>query len=139
MRGSSGVLASVGGVTASQLQQNLFVIRGADFQLTTDQALTKVGSFTNYVITSVIAVRKTGGATVACLGGIYTAAAKGGTPLIAATQSWVLLSGAGKQVQATLAAVLSTDVQTATPVLALSTGSTAAVTADLFIFGVVVD
>lgn len=117
----------------------LFVLRGANLQSTADQAFTKVGVFTNYVITKVLAVTKTGGASVACAGGIYTAAAKGGTPLIAAVQSWVTLTGALKIVDATLAAVLATDAQSATPIFSLTTGSTAAATADLFVFGYVVD
>lgn len=117
----------------------LFVLTGADMQLTTDQSFVKQGDFTNFVIRRVLALRKTGGATVACAGGIYTAAAKGGTALVANTQSWINLSGAGKIVDATLAAANGTDVQTATPILSLTTGSTAAVTADLLIFGDVMD
>lgn len=117
----------------------LFVLRSADMQSTADQTFVKQGQFTNYVISAVVSARKTGGTTVVCAGGIYTAASKGGTPLIAATQSWVLLSGAGKIVIATNAAVLGTDAQTATPILGLTTGSTAAATADLFIYGYVVD
>lgn len=124
----------------SSIQQLLFAGRGLDFQSTADQALAKQFSGTNFIITKVVAVRKTGGATVAVAGGIYTAAAKGGSALVAAAQSWINLSGAGKIVDATLAAVDATDVQTASPLyLSLSTGSTGAVTADLFIFGIVVD
>lgn len=122
-----------------QIQAPLFKVTSADFQLTADQAFIKQGTFTKYVITKILAIRKTGGATVACLGGIYNAAAKGGDPLVAAAQSWLGLSGAGKITDATLLAILGTDVQTATPILALSTGSSTALTADVFIFGVVVD
>lgn len=120
-------------------EKPLFILRSADMQLTTDQAFTKQGAFTNYVIQRVVAVRKTGGTSVACLGGIYTAASKGGSALIAAAQSWVSLTGAGKILAATLAALLGTDFQTATPILSLSTGSTAAATADIFIYGDIVD
>lgn len=129
-----------GSPAPSSLQQLLFVGRGLDFQSTADQALAKQFSGTNFIITKVVAVRKTGGATVAAAGGIYTAAAKGGSALVAATQSWINLSGAGKIVDATLAALLGTDVQSASPLyLSLTTGSTGAVTADVFIFGIVVD
>lgn len=121
-------------------EQLLFVGRGLDFQSTADQALAKQFTGTNFVITSVQAARKTGGATVVCAGGIYTAAAKGGSALVAAAQSWIGLSGAGKIAQATLAAIVGTDAQSAaTLYLSLTTGSTAAVTADLFVFGVIVD
>lgn len=120
-------------------QQLLFAGRGLDFQSTSDQPLVKQFTGTNYVITKVIAVRKTGGASVACSGGIYTAAAKGGSALVAATQSWLGLSGAGKIVDATLAAIINTDVQSASPILSLTTGSTAAVTGDVLVFGIVAD
>ena len=117
----------------------LFIKRLADMQLTTDQSFTKSFTGTRYEITSVVAHCKTGGATVACAGGIYTAAAKGGTPLVAAAQSWIGLSAANKLVTATLAAVVGTDSQTATPILSLTTGSTAPVTADIFIWGYILD
>lgn len=119
--------------------QPLFILRGANMQLTTDQSFVKQAGFTNYVMAMVIAIQKTGGTSVACVGGIYTAAAKGGTPLIGAAQSWVVLTGSGKIVQATLAAVIATDAQSAVPILSLTTGSTAAATADLFVYGYVVD
>ena len=116
-------------------ERKLFSITGADMQSTADQALTKAGTFTTYVITKIIARRASGGATVACAGGIYTAATKGGSALVAAAQSWINLSGAGKIVDATLEAVVGTDEQTATPILSLTTGSTAAVTADISVYG----
>lgn len=117
----------------------LFALRAASFQSTADQAFTKHGGFTNYRITGVTAIARSGGATVACAGGIYTAATKGGTALVAAAQSWLGLTATGKMVDATMAAVNGTDVQTATPVLSLTTGSTAAVTADVFVYGYIMD
>lgn len=117
----------------------LFVLRSADMQSTADQIFTKLFNGTNYVVSRVVAVRKTGGTSVACAGGIYPAASKAGTALIGVAQSWVALTGAGKIVDATLAAALGTDAQTAIPILSLTTGSTAAATADLFIYGYIVD
>ncbi len=117
----------------------LFSLSGANLQLTTDQAFSKNGSFTTYVITAVIARRASGAVVTSCLGGIYTAATKGGTPLVAATQSWANLTGANKIVEATLAAVNATDAQTATPILSLTTGSTGACTADFTIYGYALD
>ncbi len=118
--------------------QVLFVKRGADMQSTADQAFTKLFSGTNYRITDIIAVRKTGGASVACLGGVYDAASKGGNALVAVGQSWVTLA-ASVNVVPVLAAVVATALLTGLPMLSLSTGSTAACTADLFIFGYIVD
>jgi len=124
---------------AAQVQQLLFVGRGLNFQSTADQALTRVFAGTSYIVTNVIAVRKAGGATVSVLGGIYTAAAKGGSAVVGAVQSWIGLSGAGKATTATLAALALTDVLSSDLTLSLTTGSTGAVTADVFVYGVVVD
>lgn len=126
-------------VSAANTQQVLFVLRSADLQSLADQVFVKKHGGTLYRITDVFSVLKTGGATVVCAGGIYTAASKGGVALIAAAQSWIGLSGAGKTTSATLAAVISTDAQSATPILALTTGSTATATADVFIVGYIVD
>jgi hypothetical protein len=120
-------------------QQLLFKLENADLTLTTDQAFTMNGNFAKYIPTRIWALTKSGAYGVACLGGIYPAASKAGTPLVAATQSFVALSAANKIVQLTNAAVLATDVQTATPIFALTTGNTGALVADLYIFGDIVD
>ncbi len=118
--------------------QVLFVIRAANFQLTTDQAFTKLFSGTNYKLTEVIAVRKSGAATVACAGGIYDGASKAGNALVAAAQVWVTLA-ANVNVTATTAAIAATALTSATPFLSLTTGSTGAVTADVFLLGYCID
>lgn len=117
----------------------LFILRAANLQITTDQAFVKLGTFTNYRLLSGTGRVVTGGVTIACAGGIYTAASKGGTPLIAAAFAWTGLTGAGKIVDLTLAAVVATDVQTATPILNLTTGSTGACTSDIYLYGVPLD
>lgn len=118
--------------------QVLFVKRSADMQSTSDQIFTKLFNGTTYKILDIIGIRKTGAASVACLGGVYDAASKGGNPVVAATQSWVTLA-ANVNVSATLAALVSTALLSGIPYLSLSTGSTAACTADFFIFGYCVD
>lgn len=135
MKTNPSVKGAVRSVNAGQL---LFVGRALDFRLTTDQALTKLFSGTNYYVTSIIAKRVSGGASVACVGGIYDAASKGGNALVGAAQSWVTL-GSNVNVVPTLAAVISTALTSATPFLSLTTGSTAAITADVFIFGYCID
>ncbi len=50
----------------SQSGQTLFVLRGANMTLTTDQAFTKLFIGTNYMVTNVFAVLKTGSFGVAC-------------------------------------------------------------------------
>lgn len=126
------------GIPGIQLAQLLFVKRSADMQSTSDQQFSKIFAGTNYRITDIIAVRKTGGASVVCAGGIYDAASKGGNALVATAQSWVALA-ANVNVVPTLAAVISTALLSATPYISLTTGSTAACTADLFIFGYCID
>lgn len=126
---------SVASANSSQL---LFVIRSANMQITTDQAFTKVFSGTKYRIQDIVAVRKTGAASVACLGGIYDAASKGGNAVVAAAQSWVTLATAINVVPS-LAAVVATTVLNPSLYMSLTTGSTAACTADVFVFGYIVD
>lgn len=121
------------------VERKLFSLTGANLQSTADQAFTKSGSFTTYVISKVLARQASGAVTIACAGGIYTAASKAGTPLVAAVQVWTNLTGSGKIVDATLPAVIGTDAQTATPIFALTTGSTGAATADIIIFGYALD
>ena len=127
------------GLPTSYSAQQLFVIRAANMQSTADQAFTKVTGGTTYAITHVVAKRVSGGATVVCAGGIYTAASKAGDALVATAQSWIGLSGANTGVLATVASVATSTTETATPFLSLTTGSTAACTADIFIFGVIID
>lgn len=117
----------------------LFVLRSANLQSTADQAFVKQRGFTLYMPRRICARVRTGGATVACAGGIYTAASKGGDALVAVGQSWVTLSAAGKSLDATIAAVALSDTHSQTPYLSLTTGSTAACTADIFIFGDIID
>ena len=126
--------ASSGAPSASAAQV-LFKLAGANMQLTSDQPFTKLYSGTNYWVTQIIARQRTGGASVACAGGIYDAATKGGNAIVAASQIWVTLAS-GVIVSAALAALANTTLLSATPILSLTTGSTAACTADFFICGV---
>lgn len=131
-----GALAGLAGLSSqASVQQLLFKLTAANFQLTTDQAFTKFYSGTNYSPQLIIARQRSGAASIACAGGIYDAAAKGGNTLVAAAQSWVTLAS-GVIVTATLAALDLTTLFTNTPFLSLTTGSTAAITADVYIYGV---
>lgn len=125
--------------SATQAQQGLFVIRNADMATTADQAFTKLFAGAGYVVTGIVAVRKTGAFSVACLGGIYTAASKGGVALLSAAQSWATLTGAGAAAVPLVANLLQTITSSATPILSLTTANLAALTADIFILGAVID
>lgn len=115
----------------------LFAIRGANMQAITDQPLIKLLAFTNWFPTKIVGLRQTGGATIVCAGGIYTGATKTGTAIVAAGQSWLALTGTLGMVDATIVALAA--ALTATPILSLTTGSTGAITADVLIFGVILD
>jgi hypothetical protein len=112
----------------------LFVLRNADMQSTADQKFRRIFGGANYWPLFIYARQRTGGASVACAGGVYDAAAKGGTQIVAAAQSWVTLAS-GVTVRATMAAAADTTLFSNTPYLSLTTGSTAACTADLWIVG----
>lgn len=130
---------AVRGVTAGVDQPNfndlLFVLRGANMQSTSDQAFSKVFAGQNYLVTNIIARQRTGACSVACAGGIYDTAAKGGNAVVAASQSWVTLA-AGVIVVAALAGLNSTTLLANNLIFSLTTGSTAACTADLLVYGV---
>jgi hypothetical protein len=124
--------------------QKLFELRSANMAITTDQVFTRLFSGTNYVITDIVGIRVTGAFGVACLGGIYNAVDKpAGGIFVAAAQSWVNMTGAGKIVRPALAALIAlataTDVQTLTPYFSLSTGNTGALTARISIYGLPLD
>lgn len=126
-------------VPVAQIQQLLFVLRSADMAVTTDQIMVKVFAGSKYIITNMYGTRVSGAYNTACLGGLYTAASKAGNALVASTQTWAALTGASTVQTATLAAIAGTSVSTATPYLSLTTGNGAALSADIFLFGVCVD
>ena len=133
------MLRAVAGQTpAANVTQNLFVIRAANMTLTTDQAFTKLFAGANYVVTGVLAVWKSGAFGVSCLGGIYTGAGKTGDILLAAATSFAPLTGA-RTIVSLNQATISPFSENTTPFLSLTTGNTGALTADIFITGVVVD
>lgn len=117
-------------------------VRAVDMTGTGDNALTWLvaGTPAKYIIRRVLVVRLSGAFNTACLGGLYTASSKGGSALVAATQTYANLTGAGKCVDAGIAAVATTDVTTAAILyFALSTGNGAALTADVLVYGDILD
>jgi hypothetical protein len=129
-----GVTSTITATGLSQTAQVLFRLSGANLQSTSDQLFTKFYSGSAYFVTQIIARQRSGAASIACAGGIYDAAAKGGNALVAAAQSWVTLAS-GVIVSATLATLVGTTLLSNIPRLSLTTGSTAACTADFYILG----
>ena len=119
---------------AAKQEIALFQLISANMNITTDQAFTKLLSFTNFLITRIRALNSSGNLTTAA-GGIYTAAAKGGNAIVAAGQAYATLTGSTIGLDLTLAAV-GAGLQTATPILSLTTGQGSAMTCDMYIMGV---
>lgn len=112
----------------------LFVLRNANMQATTDQPFSVMNAVGNYMPTHVVARQRSGGASVVCAGGIYDGAAKTGNIIVPAATSWVSLAAA-VPVAVAAANILQTALLSATPILSLTTGSTAACTSDLYLYG----
>ncbi len=112
-------------------------LASANMNTTADQAITialPTGT-TKYVVKDVIVANASTSLTLA-VGGIYTAASKGGNALVANTQVYSGVTGSTKLVSATLAAVAGTDIVTASTLyLSLTTAQGGAATADVYIFG----
>lgn len=125
----------------------LFSLVAANMAITTDQIFTKLFQGTNWQANGFVCRRISGAFNTACLGGIYNAISKpAGGILVAAAVSYANLTGAGKIVRidayynaASFAALNGTDLQTAIPYLSLTTANGAALTADWYIYGQVLD
>jgi hypothetical protein len=118
-------------------QQLLFVLRGADMTLTSDQPLTKVFQGTRFAMFRMFIVNRSGAYSTACLGGIYGGAGKTGNIYVAASFSFSALSNAPTKysVLTSSAFCLSDVCSDANLYLSLSTGNTGALVADLYVYG----
>lgn len=127
--GPNGTPICVGPILLAQ-------ILAANFQLTTDQPFTRMFAGQFYQVSAVVARPRSGAASVVCAGGIYDAAAKAGNIIVLAAASWVALSAsAAPPVSVNPAVNLLASILTNTPVLSLTTGSTAPITADVHVYG----
>lgn len=111
---------------------------GANMNVTTDQAIT-IRDLTDYpsdsYIVEYIVVTNASISLTTAAGGFYTAASKSGA-IVAAGQVYSALTAAGKFIKATLTGTALTDVQTgATIYFSLTTAQGAAATADIYVFG----
>lgn len=135
-RNAAGVLTVTNGSTGSGILRAgvcLGRLKGANFNATTDQAIPINSS--RYVVRKIVVNNASISLTTAA-GGVYTAASKGGTALVAAGQVYSALTAATKFVDLTLEAVAGTDVVTATTLyLSLTTAQGAAATADIYVYG----
>lgn len=117
--------------------QLMFVLRNANMRLTTDQPFTRVFGGNSWDPFFITAVWKSGAFNSACAGGIFTLPSKGGNAIVAVGQSYAGLTGADTHVNCTIQASTTTFYNT--PILNLTTGNSADLFADFYIFGVSYD
>lgn len=124
-------------IASNNTLQLLYILRSANLAITTDQKFTKV--FTgNLWDPQFIIANWTGGAySTSCLGGIFSAASKGGSAIVSTSQSYSNLTGATTQQNLTVQT--STTTFNVTPYFSLSTANSGTLFADIFIFGVCLD
>jgi hypothetical protein len=111
----------------------LYRLVGANMNATTDQALVRMHGFTAYEINNIYALNPSGSCASA-VGGIYTAAAKGGTAVVAASQAYSTLSGTGTNLILTTATA-GRNRRTEDLILSLTTPHGSAATCDIYVFG----
>lgn len=111
--------------------------RRVSMNSTADQPITMRSD--RFIIRRIVVCNRSGTVTSA-VGGIYTAPAKGGAALVPNTQVYSALDTAAKFVDLTLAAALSTQVVTTSPLyFSLTTPQGSAGQADVYIIGDDVD
>lgn len=111
------------------------VIRGANMNTTADQQFIAPILPGKWVPTSFYAVNCSGTPTTAA-GGIYTAASKGGTALVAATQTYAGLTTAATVLALTPASgVATTAIGPTVLYLSLTTAQGTAMTCDFYVVG----
>ena len=114
----------------------LATLRGANFNITTDQAMVVPATITRWAPTAIWVTNCSISMTLAA-GGVYPATAKGGTALVAATQLYSAATSGTVIVNAALAAGIATTAQTGNTVyLSLTTAQGAAATCDVYVIGV---
>jgi len=124
------------------VEQVLFKLVAADFNVTTDQQFIPIGGvpINDYRITRIRATLTPTSTTTnltTAAGGIYTAASKGGSAIVAAGQAYTALSALATGLDLTIAAA-GLQPLTTTPYLSLTTGQGAASTVDLYVLGFII-
>ena len=115
----------------------LFYRLAANINSTADQQLTKVGTFSEFLVVngSVSFVLRSGTSATA-VGGIYTAAAKGGQAFVSASQTYSAMTATGRRM--TVSAQNNTSTNATDLYFSLTTPEGSAATMDIFVFGYVV-
>lgn len=132
--GAAPVLVSPFAPLMGTLTQ-LFVLNAANMNSTADQQFNQMFPFSKYVVSFVVAANPTASITTAA-GGIYTAASKGGSAIIPASQVYSGLKTASDAINPQVATSGQELLSQSGVYLSLTTPQGSAATADLFIMGV---
>jgi hypothetical protein len=140
---TDGVIQDGGGTPAAQ--RVLASLRSANFNVTTDQPILLPNSINAFQLTGIVVTNASLSLTTA-VGGFYPQAAKGGTPIVAASQVYSALTTANALLQATLASFGQNTRFSAANLgsvngllaiwLSLTTAQGAAATADVYLLGI---
>jgi len=109
---------------------------GANMNVTTDQPFVMSYDVTlsKFAVSKILVTNASVSLTTAA-GGVYSAATKGGTAIVAAAQVYTALTAATSLLALTIAAAGSASVFSVAPILSLTTAQGAAATADFYLFG----
>ena len=125
--------------TVDRADQFMGKLIGANFNVTTDQFITLslfgLAPVGTKVYPSKIIVTNASIPLTTAAGGVYSAAAKGGTAIVASSQAYSSLTSASIALELTIAAKLAGV--TLGVYLSLTTAQGAAATADVYVFGTV--
>lgn len=122
-------------------QRVLATLLSANFNDTGDQPIALPDTLICFQLTGIIVARPTGSLTLAA-GGFYTEASKGGTPIVAAAQTYAALNANTKLMQPTLTAYAASQAFTRAQLpdwavyLSLTTAQGSDYTADVYLLGV---
>ena len=111
---------------------------GANMNSTADQQITLLDNPSKFILRRIVVTNASISLTTAA-GGVYTAASKGGTAVVAAAQAYSSLTTSALFLDLTLSTTssASTTVKSSIPnlYLSLTTGQGAAATADVYVYG----
>lgn len=111
---------------------------GANMNSTADQQITMLDNPSKFILRRIVVTNASISLTTAA-GGVYTAASKGGTAVVAAAQAYSSLTTSALFLDLTLSTTssASTTVKSSIPnlYLSLTTGQGAAATADVYVYG----
>jgi hypothetical protein len=123
-------------------ETKLAQLLGANFNTTNDQQIAIPSTITKFQLTRIVVTNASLSLTTA-VGGFYPQPAKGGTALVANSQVYSSLTAASVLLNPTLTSYANTIALTAAILtsfsiyFALTTAQGAAATADIFLFGVI--